>query len=353
MQSILAQPLTIMTYNRDLVERKTNLKNGTETLRYYRKITNEQRQKIIQYERDGRMGTYIRRDQDDIYFSEGDVERFSLDTIGYHPIPFREGNFTMVSNYLLDFWGYFLKPTGVHLYTLLRRHCYNKDYCYVSTSTLATKMGIKSRDTVKTHLDLLESYGFIFQFLVKNEKNMDEAPITKVRNHIPMLTAELIQQLPTALRKDHDRLVHELSEISQATDLIKPFVNVEQVYESFVTKGEIREPNHLAKETELQQVKLDHLASRMDETDRKILDMLAERLLGESWDNHVIDTFVKPLILHYDRDRRTGVSAINIYCSNSVIHQFVTTTLRTRIIHYLTQYYGQLMVKDVNFILVH
>lgn len=138
-----------------------------------------------------------------------EIKAINLDKIG-SPVPFLDTeDFTIVSNYLIDFWGAIIGSEAVQLYLHLKRYAYGKrDYCFPDIELIALKMG-KSRNTIKKYLDILEEHGFIVMFLRRDitDNNRDVSPLFKIRRYVPLITKEMYDSLHPKLKKLHDEFM--------------------------------------------------------------------------------------------------------------------------------------------------
>lgn len=93
------------------------------------------------------------------------------------------GNVTIINNYFIRFWGPVLhkKNGGIIAYTfiILRSYCWDKDYTWISLSTLEEQLTV-SRPTLKQYLEILEKEGFIIRFWreEKDSKKLSRVPFS-------------------------------------------------------------------------------------------------------------------------------------------------------------------------------
>ncbi len=215
--------------------------------------------------------------QDKVMFDEHEVRKLSLDQYGEN-IPYIDGELTIFNNYFFDFWGYYLNAEGTSLYGHLKRHAYgDKDWCFPNFNLISEKMD-KSRKTLHTYLDILERYGFVYQFGVINtsKKNAEESSVFKIRKSTPLLTKNLIygnpdieipddapphivkalkkekKGLPPKLREEHEKFVSK--RMQNNTDQIEQHVDFEKIYTAWMQYGEVLKNN----KPELQPTKFKH-----------------------------------------------------------------------------------------------
>jgi hypothetical protein len=251
-----------------LDENRTNLKGSKDQLAYYRLVNTgsvEPRLKLLAEENQDNLisRTYYYPEQNKVKFTEEEVRKFSLDSYGEN-IPYIDGELTIFNNYLFDFWGHYLNAEGLALYGHLKRHAYgNKDWCYPNLDLISLKMD-KSRPTILTYLDILERYGFAYQFGVLNfsKEGVEESPVFKLRKKVPLLTNALIygnpeleipedapphikralkkekKGLPDRLRKEHEKYVSLMIESNEPVKLEKD-IDFESIYNQWLQFGEI------------------------------------------------------------------------------------------------------------------
>ncbi|OMF76743.1 DnaA N-terminal domain-containing protein [Paenibacillus glucanolyticus] len=147
-----------------------------------------------------------------VYFTANEVAAFSLEGFGKSLIA-RSGNKTIIENYILDYWQPILGFQATMVYINYHRMCINNDMPFRSIDNMAETMGI-SRQTLSKYLDVLESYGFVMRFWAENKKKtgMNDATRVKVRASIPLLSEDLVAQLPDSIRESHNEYILRLSE---------------------------------------------------------------------------------------------------------------------------------------------
>ncbi|WP_145142270.1 DnaA N-terminal domain-containing protein [Paenibacillus sp. Y412MC10] len=147
-----------------------------------------------------------------IYYTPSEVAAFSLESFGKSLIA-RSGNKTIIENYILDFWQPILGFQATMVYINYHRMCIKNDMPFRSIDNMAETMGI-SRQTLSKYLDTLESYGFVMRFWAESKKKsgMNDATRVKVRASIPLLSEDLVAQLPDSIRESHNEFILKLSE---------------------------------------------------------------------------------------------------------------------------------------------
>ncbi|MFT9600374.1 DnaA N-terminal domain-containing protein [Mesobacillus sp.] len=186
----------------------TNLKNRKGKLLYYREYKTGNSTPVRQKKGTLENHLHFKPVVEKKYFDESTIKKWTLDTYGGPSPQVVEGNFTILHNYLLDYWGMFLGAEAIAIYAYLRRRCNmkeNRDYCWPSIEDIGLRVK-KSRNTVVKYLEILETYGFIYRFYVEDpsRNNAKESPIIKVRMLVPFLPQELVEQLEPETKEKHD-----------------------------------------------------------------------------------------------------------------------------------------------------
>lgn len=147
-----------------------------------------------------------------------EVKNLNLDSYGSVAPTLDTEDFTIISNYLVDFWGAIMGNCPVDAYMHLKRHAYGKkDYCYIDIGLIALKMK-RSKNTVKGYLDTLEEYGFIATFhrIDKEDNNKDVSPLFKIRRYVPLITEEMYNGLDPKLKYLHDSFMKSFEDVNFA-----------------------------------------------------------------------------------------------------------------------------------------
>lgn len=138
-----------------------------------------------------------------------EVKELNLDNYGQDART-SSRDFTLVHNYLLDFWSAIIGSDAIMLYIHLQRYCYGeKDFCFPNMETIRQKMKKGSKSTIIKNMEILEEHGFIVKInrLDKKRNNSQASPFFKVRRYVPLLSQELIEKLPEDIRKEHDEFL--------------------------------------------------------------------------------------------------------------------------------------------------
>lgn len=167
-------------------------------------------------------------------------------------------DFTMISNYMIDFWGAVIGSEPVSVYMHLRRYAYGKkDYCFPDIELIAQKMN-KSINSIKKYMSVLEEYGFIAKILRRDvtQNNREVSPLFKIRRYVPMITKEMYDNLPDKLKALHDDFLKNLDGVSFANnimrtnDALKPIIDngieinnkeIEEKIEKIIEIGKMEE----------------------------------------------------------------------------------------------------------------
>lgn len=240
---------------------------------------------------------YTQKELERIYLKEEDVRSFSLDKHG-QTLPYMDGNITLLSNYILDYWGYFLYAEGVALYMHLKRYCYGEiDYCWPDLDLISKKMH-KSRNTIKKYIGLLEQYGFVVMFnCINNDKNnMEESPLFKVRKQVPFLPQDLYDELPKELKVDHDKFMQKLVNITNHPAELERSLDYSVIYDQALENGIVVRKHKGDQELrEQRESRKQLLEGQQTDQDRALWDSLSELILTKV-SNASFDTWFKPCL---------------------------------------------------------
>lgn len=206
-------------------------------------------------------------------------------------------DFTVMSNYLIDFWGAIIGSEAVSVYMHLRRYAYGKkDYCFPDIELIALKMN-KSVNSVKKYMDVLEEYGFIAKFLRKDKtkNNKDVSPLFKIRRYIPMITREMYDSLPEKLRELHDDVMKELENVTFASNI----VGTKNVIEPIVDNGEEinnkeveRKIEEVIRQGKLEEFVLNTISDENRSLNENLHEFFAKRISKPSYETWVKNTII-------------------------------------------------------------
>lgn len=238
-----------------------------------------------------------------------EVKNLRLDAMSPNIPLGKQSDFTLLANYLIDFWGAILGDSAISAYMHLLRHCYgeDKDYCYPDIELIAMKMG-KKRKAVKEYFETLEEYGFIAIFHRKDilNSNSDVSPLFKVRRYVPILTKELYEQLPDRLKESHDEIMEELAGITFANEIPK----TKEIISGAIEKGQVFNLQEIEEKTKKAMedgVSTSIILSKVDDKSRmintKFHEYIAEQVSKPSY-----ETWFSGAILVYESDELTFIA---------------------------------------------
>ena len=194
-----------------------NLKNTNEKLRYFRNIDTgktEARQRAVP-KKDGTKEpkTYDVKIYDKVYFSEADIKNWEFKG-DIFPVG-NNRNFTIIHNYILHVWSYYLGKDATFAYIMLRSYDFNeREITTTSKQTIAKLLGIKPQ-TLTEYMNTLEKYDFGYMFQAEKEKDsMQVGSVFVVRSTVPILSQELYSGLPDEIKKEADRIVSSMKKNS-------------------------------------------------------------------------------------------------------------------------------------------
>lgn len=313
------------------MEEKRNLKNGTGKLLYYRYKDSGLAEDVVRKTDGGKEQRYKIKVKERVYFDEEVVRKFSLERLRT-PLPRVHGHFTSIDNYFFDYWGYFLGCEATALFAHLLRYTMSKDYCYPDMGLIALKMG-KTVKTIRSYMDKLEEYGFIYRFWVQNPErnNVDEAPIIKVRKTIPLLSEDLIKKLPDRLREEHNKYLENLMESYDIQ--LKQEESVNKAYNNLMIHGKvIHSKNTAEKIRKLMGSNLDIRVSSKDQVMwNGVLNIMQERISKPSFDTWFTDTAAE------FKDKDTMI----VYTTNEFTKTHLEATFDTLLKDILKNLYGK------------
>ncbi|MCY8467307.1 DnaA N-terminal domain-containing protein [Bacillus atrophaeus] len=234
------------------------------------------------------------------YYSEKDVAEFDLEEYS-KLLPDMNGNVTIINNYFIRFWGpsFHKKMGGIIAYTfiILRSYCWDKDYTWISLSTLEEQLTV-SRPTLKQYLDVLEKEGFIIRFWreAKDSKKTEQNTILiKVRRAIPYLTKEKLDKLSDSVKREHQKFLRKVQKESHLE--FEQAYNYTTILENFRQKSiEVYKPEAKSSSSSEQSEKLYEQMLQEFDYDKLInWRMILQRIKGrfkestfETWFKHTL-----------------------------------------------------------------
>lgn len=260
-----------------------------------------------------------------------EVKELNLDNYGQDVRTAAE-DFTLIHNYLLDFWSAIMGSEAVMLYIHLKRYCYSgKDFCYPNMTTIREKMKKGSKATINKYMEILERHGFIAKInRIDTERNNGNAsPFFKVRRYIPLLSQDLINELPLNLKKEHDKFLARANGI----DLMDTFDPDEFITDLMKSAKLMKSKQQQGKEEELKRKgKLkEYILTQMSQPEQETWFMLLNHL-KDKVSKPSFDTWIKDSVFFVNEETKV----IKVYVAN----QFT--------IDWLTQQYKEMIINVVN-----
>lgn len=256
-----------------------------------------------------------------------DVKALNLDNYG-RDVRTAADDFTLVHNYLLDFWGAIMGSEAVMLYIHLKRYCFaGKDFCFPDMETIMAKMKKGSRTTINKYMDILEHYGFIVKiYRIDTERNNGfSSPFFKVRKYVPLLSQDLIEQLPKTLQKEHEKFLAKANGI-ELNDSFDPEVFIKDLMQS----AKVMKSNHqkskeeeLKRKGKLMEYIISQLTSEEQERWFMILQDLQTKVSKPSF-----ETWLQNSIILLDIEEKS----IKIYTQNYFVLEWLKSQYKELII---------------------
>lgn len=272
-----------------------------------------------------------------------EIKALNLDNYGQDVRTCAE-DFSFVHNYLFDYWGAILGTDAIAAYLHLKRYCFGKkDFCFPDMEMIQAKMKKGSRNTVIKAMEVLEEYGFITKILRKNKENnnADASPFFKIRRYIPLLSEELIQQLPEKLRIEHDKFLAEANGI-----ILEENTNFEEVIgrllknsDSMKSKKQKDKENELKRQGKLFEYILTRLSSEEHENWLILLRALNQKISKPSFDTWFSNTI---LLLNEDKTN------IKVICNNHFIKDWIQDRYKDVLIETIQETFSELQFSTVS-----
>lgn len=246
-----------------------------------------------------------------------DIKELSLDDYGQDVRTCAE-DFTLIHNYLFDYWGAIMGTDAVSIYQHLKRYCYGKrDYCFPDMEMIQLKMKKGSRNTIIKGMNVLEDYGFITKIYRKDKErnNADASPFFKIRKYVPLLSQDLINLLPEKLRNEHDKFMAQangivLSEhVTSKAEYLEKLMSTAEVMKS---KSQIDKEKALIRKGKVYEYIVSTLNDEQLEVWHSLLHDLSEILSKPSFETW----FSKTIILYSD-------STITVVCQNEFSRDWI------------------------------
>lgn len=179
-----------------------------------------------------------------VYYTETEVANFTLEDLGT-AIPFRPGNKTIIENYLLQYWQYFLGSPATMTYINYMSMCYNTNTTKISLERMAELMRI-STVTLGEYLKILEDNGFVMRFWAqsRHNKGMNGSTRVKVRGSVPFLSEKQISELPDRMLASHNKFIRDLMESHEV--VLQADNDYSEKIEEFMRRGRSQSPSRKA-----------------------------------------------------------------------------------------------------------
>ena len=276
--------------------------------------------------RSAKSGTRLKPIMKQIKVSFDEVKELSLDRVGSLAPNLDTEDFTIVSNYLVDFWGAVMGDSVVSTYLHLKRHAYGKkDYCYIDIDLIAMKMG-KSKNAVKGYMATLEEHGFIAIFLRRDteDQNRDVSPLFKIRRYIPLITKEMYDGLHVKIQKLHDEFMAQFEGVNLSTSL----PSTDDIIEGIVEQGEVinskevqEKIDNIARDGQIKEYILNKMSFEQRSEDQMIHDVFQTKLSRPSY-----DTWIKNAIFMKIDEFNIQVLANNKFTQEWLESRYVAMT---------------------------
>ncbi|MFD1609832.1 DnaA N-terminal domain-containing protein [Oceanobacillus luteolus] len=256
-----------------------------------------------------------------------DVKALNLDNYGQDVRTAAE-DFTLIHNYLLDFWGAVMGSEAVMIYIHLKRYCYGgKDFCFPNMETIRRKMKKGSKATIIKYMDILEEHGFIAKInrIDKKRNNGFASPFFKVRRYIPLLSQDLIEQLPKEIQEEHDKFLARANGI----DLDENF-DPEVFINDLMKSSQVMKSNHQKdkEETLKQQGKMKEYILSQLSTEQQERWMMIQQDLESKISKPSFDVWIRDSIIVIDIEKQ----AVRIYCQNTFVVDWMRKSYKQMIV---------------------
>ncbi|MEF2247957.1 DnaA N-terminal domain-containing protein [Paenibacillus sp. IITD108] len=233
--------------------------------------------------RGGKEQKYLEAEVQKVFYDEEYVKSFSLDRYGL-PLHNKIQNYTVVENYLLDFWSPIMGGDAVYTFILLMRHCYGfdadgnkKDYSFPQLETIAEKSG-KTVPTIKKYLDVLEEHYFIYRFWRSNPENhhTDDSILYKLRTSIPYLSEEHLVKLSPKLQKQHERFLNQIMGKYNASVEIASSYDYSEEFKQILEDGKAQATRKMTLEEieEYHKIREEQLRNKVTAADKETWELM-------------------------------------------------------------------------------
>ena len=248
-----------------------------------------------------------------------EIKEVQLDAIGTLIPQADTEDFTIISNYLLDFWGAVLGSDAVLCYQHLKRYAYGKkDFCYPDIELISLKMD-RSLNTVKKYLRILEEHHFVAQFnrYDSQDNNREVSPFFKIRRLVPLITDEMYQNLPTRLKEAHDQYMSDYKNLSLTNSLTEQ----DMILNEIVSNREIIHKKSVKEKLDAvmaEQLKLEFSKDALNPHDKKATEEFTQ-VLAKKVSIPSFNTWFRDLIFI-----RTDELTWTVYCPNNYVREWIS-----------------------------
>lgn len=302
---------------------------------------------IVEEKRNGKIIPLRKRIFEKQKLSFEDVKALNLDNYGLDVRTAAE-DFTLIHNYLLNFWSAIMGSEAVMVYIHLKSYCYfGKDFCFPDMETIQFKMKKGSRTTINKYMDILEDYGFIakIQRIDTERNNGFSTPFFKVRRYIPFLSQELIETLPAKLKMEHDKFLAKANGIDLSDTL-----DTEAFVQDLMQSAEVMKSNNQkSKEEELKKAGLlkEYILSQLT-TDEQEAWLMILQAIETKVSKPSFDTWIRPsIILVIEQQQKLKIFAPSDFVVDWVRREYkeilktaVEETLGIKIVHFEIELYS-------------
>lgn len=190
-----------------------NIKNTNEKLRFFRNVDTGKTEPRYKHQKDDTgmkiAVEYRVKVYDKMYFTEDQIKNWNFKG-DIFPIG-NNRNFTIIHNYILHVWSYYLGKDATFAYIMLRSYDFHeREITTTSKQTIAKLLGIKAQ-TLTEYMNILEKYDFGYMFQTERENDgMQVGSVFVVRSTVPILPPDLYEGLPAELKKEADRIVKSM-----------------------------------------------------------------------------------------------------------------------------------------------
>jgi len=295
---------------------------------------------------------YLEPEVQKVYFDEEFVKNFSLDRFGL-PLHSMIKNYTVIENYLLDFWSPIMGGDATYTFILLIRYCYGedengnkKDFSYPQLTTIAEKWG-KTVETVKKYLDILEENYFIYRFWRSNPErdHANDSILYKLRTSIPYLSEEQIKNLSPKLRKQHDKFIQQIIGKNDEIIELKEKYDYTTEFQEIMKNGRPA-PVRKLEPYEIEQINIlrkKQLLSQVTDADQQIWEAITSKIRQQLTEPSYTTWFKDTFCIMEKED------SMDVYAP----HDFCANWIRTRYVNHIKSSYEESTDIKLSIVQIH